>query len=634
MEEMLKLKVIVLEDYIDAVVRSIGQAGVVQFIDMHEKLEAWKGVLVPHKVPTGTLAKCSDLSSKIESAIENLHLKPDDIPSVEIPISKEPTRIVLEKVEMELAELPLKALAKIYELGSRIDEAIAALGIKPEQIESSEIKLEQSVEETLDHIEFELIEIDKTVKTIGLTDRHLLVDRIKSMSLDEKVEIGRKFAELSKFVIESEKHFSERLATLKKTVESIRGTIEAETNFGDIRDDLLTFRKIVEKEKQIAEEQEKFVRSAKTVYFEAWVPNISVKYAIDWIKKASEGNAIITEEAPTENDKVPVIIKECPGYLQAFGKLECAYGHPSGGDIDPLRVFAVTFPLLFGIMFADVAQGAIFVLAGILFTLLRRKGKLTDGGDIIRYLLVSGEMLVYIGLCAIFFGFIFGEFFGPSGVIHPIALGTIGPFQIGGFEPTQEPMKMLKFAIFVGAIHISIGLILKLVNEVKHKHYKLVPIPICWIWLFIGSIFMWAYWGGISNISKWFGEGVLMFGGLVILPLILIFIFTGMAEGFMQGIGFTVEVFAETLSHSMSYSRLMALGLIHSAMNYLFLVLGGVEHGVFPLHSIPLIAIGTILVMIIEGLVVFVHTLRLHWVEWFSKFHSGEGIPFKPFKST
>ena len=328
------------------------------------------------------------------------------------------------------------------------------------------------------------------------------------------------------------------------------------------------------------------------------------------------------------------MIKECPSYLQAFGKLECAYGHPSAGDVDPISVFAITFPILFGIMFADVAQGAIFVLAGIIFTMLRRKGKLAEGGDIIRYLLISGEMLIYVGFSAIFFGFIFGEFFGPSGVLHPITLGTIGPFQIGGFEPTQEPMKMLRFAIFVGTIHITIGLILRFVNEVRHKHYKLVPIPICWIWLFLGSLFMWVYWGGISNISMWFGEGIMMFGGLVILPLMLIFVFAAMTEGFMEGIGFTVEVFAETLSHSMSYSRLMALGLVHSAMNYLFLVLGGVEHGVFPLQSIPLIAIGTILVMIIEGLVVFIHTLRLHWVEWFSKFYSGEGIPFKPFEST
>ena len=634
MAEMLKLNVVVFEEYIDAVVRSLGQAGVVQFIDMREKLEDWKGVLVPHTVPTGTLARCSNLLSKIEAAAENLQIKSDDFTSVEIPISKEPMEKVLDLVEKELTELPIEALTKIYSLSSRIEEVVEALGVKPEEIATKKVFLQESVKETLEHIEFELAEIEKTVETIGLRDRLTLVDRIKSMSLDEKVDIGRKFAELSKFIIESERHFGARLLTLKKTVSNIRLTIETENKFGDIRDDLLTLRTIVEKEKQIAEEQEKFIRSAKTVYFEAWVPEPLVKEARNWIKKASEGNSIITEELPSRKEKVPIITKECPSYLQAFRKLECAYGYPSSGDIDPLRFFALTFPILFGIMFADVAQGAIFVLAGIIFTLIRRKGKMKDGGDIIQYLLISGEMLIFIGFSAIFFGFIFGEFFGPSGVIHPITLGTIGPFQIGGFEPTLEPMKMLRFAIFVGAIHISLGLILRFVNEVRHKHYKLAPIPICWIWLLLGSLFMWAYWGGISNISSWFSEGMLMFGGLIILPLIIILIVTTMAEGFMEGIGFTVEVFAETLSHSMSYSRIMALGLVHSAMNYLFLVLGGVEHGIFPLQSIPLIAIGTILVMIIEGLVVFVHTLRLHWVEWFSKFHSGEGIPFKPFKST
>jgi len=632
MVEMQKLKVLVYEDYIDAVVRSLGHAGIVQFIDMREKPEDWEEVLVPHKGSNETIAKCSDLLSKIEAAFETLQFKPEDFPTPEIPITKEPTQKVLAAVEQKLAELPIEE-GKIYALASRIDQIIDDLGIKPEQLDK-ENKLTQSEEMELEHIEFELIEIDKTIETTGLSNHHVLVERIVSKHFDDFDEIGKKFAELSKFVIDSEKHFGKRLVTLKKTVESIIGTIETGINFEEIRKDLLTLWSIAKEEKRIAEEKEKFVRSSKTVFFEAWVPGSLEKEAVERIKNASDGNFIISDEFPDLDENVPILIKECPSYLQAFGKLECAYGRPSSGDIDPLRIFAITFPILFGIMFADVGQGAIFVIAGVIFTLLRRKGKLTKGGDIIQYLLISGELLIYIGFSAIFFGFIFGEFFGPSGVLHPITLAQIGPFQIGGFEPTQEPMKMLKFAILVGAIHITIGLILRFLNELRHKHYKLAPIPICWIWLIFGSLFMWAYWGGISNISLWFAEGSLMLGGLVILPLMLIFVFVAVAEGFMVGVGFTVEVFAETLSHTMSYSRLMALGLIHSAMNYLFLVLGGVEHGVFPLQSIPLIAIGTILVLIIEGLVVFVHTLRLHWVEWFSTFHSGEGIPFKPFEST
>jgi V/A-type H+-transporting ATPase subunit I len=633
MTEMQKLKAMVFEECIDAVVRSLGQAGVVQFIDIREKMSDYEEVFKPHNVPTGILAKCSSLLSKIKAAADNLQIKSDELTSIEVPLTKDPIEKVLEKVEKELLELPIESLIKIITLDSRINNTIKALGIEPEKIKTNEVELKESFEKTLVNIEFEMFEIEKTINAIGLTDSHTFVDRIKSISLEEKVEVGKKYAELSKFVIESEEFFGRRLVTLKKIVETLKGRIDAEKQVGEIRKDLLTLWKIVDKENQIATEQKKFVRSAKTVYFEAWIPESLTQETIKLVKNASDENAIVKIEEPESKEEVPVLIKECPSYLQAFGKLECAYGHPSSGDVDPLRVFAITFPILFGIMFADVAQGVIFVIAGIILTMLRRKGKIADAGDIIRYLLISGEMIIYIGFSAIFWGFIFGEFFGPSGVLHPIFLAKIGPFQIGGFEPTQEPIKMLKFAIFVGAIHICIGLVLRLVNEIRHKHYKLVPIPICWIWLFIGGLYMWVYWGGISNISSWFGPGILMFGVLIILPLLLILTFTAIAEGFMESVGFTIEVFAETLSHLMSYSRLMALGLIHSALNYLFLVLGGVNHGVFPLESIPLIAIGTILAMTIEALVVFVHTLRLHWVEWFSKFHSGEGIPFKPFRS-
>ena len=632
MVEMQKLKALVHEDYIDAVVRSLGHAGIVQFIDMQEKPEDWKEVLVPNKDSTETTTKCADLLLGIEAAFETLHIRPDDFPVEEIPITKEPTQKVLAVIEQKLAELPVEE-AKIYAVASRIDQIIDDLGIDPKQFDKEDT-LTQSEEMELEHIEFELIEIDKTIETTGLSNHHVLIERIVAKHLDDFDEIGKKFAELSKFVIDSERYFGKRLVTLKKTVESIIGTIETGINFEEIRTELLTLWSMTKEEKRIVEEKEKFVRSSKTVFFEAWVPESLEKEAVKRIKSASDGNCMISDEVPDLDEKVPIIVRECPSYLQAFGKLECAYGRPGSGDIDPLKIFAITFPVLFGIMFADVGQGAIFVVAGIIFTLLRRKKKIAGTGDIIRYLLISGEMLIYIGFSAIFFGFIFGEFFGPSGLLHPITLAQIGPFQIGGFEPTHEPLKMLKFAIFVGAIHISIGLVLRFINELRHKHYKLAPIPICWIWLIFGSLFMWAYWGGISNISSWFGEGIPMMGGLVMLPLMLIFVFSALAEGFMVGVGFTVEVFAETLSHSMSYSRLMALGLIHSAMNYLFLVLGGVENGVFPLQSIPLIAIGTVLVIIIEGLVVFVHTLRLHWVEWFSTFHSGEGIPFKPFEST
>lgn len=650
MAEMRKLKVIIFEDYVDSIVRSLGEANSVHFVDMREKPEYWKEILTPHAVSSVTLNKCSKILSKIGSVFENLDLVSPthaEKPSFEaVPTAMESMEEVLARVERKLAEMSyagIEALARCKVLSLMIDELIGALGLKLKETEIEKVTLQKPAEDVLAEVEFELFEIKKTTETLGLTGRQALdfgfegtpfVERLKSLTKRKNSDFGVELAEHRKQYAESEKLFGKKLLKLKNLVDTARESIEAETRPEDIRKDLAILRMMVEREKQTAKLEERFVRSAKTIYFEAWVPDDHVKEVTERIIKATDGNSIVTVEPPAPDEKVPIILKPVPSYIVAFEKLVYAFGYPSSGDINPIHVLAITFPILFGIMFADVGQGALFALFGLILTLLKRRVKLEKAGDIMRYLLIGAEMFIFLGISAMLFGFLFGEFFGPSGVIHPISLGQIGPFYIGGFEPASEPMKMLKFAVLVGVVHLSLGLILKFINEIRHRRYKLAPVPICWLWLLLGGLFMWAYWGGISNISKWFSEGVFMLVGLIVMPLMLIMVFTGRAEGFMEGIGFSVEVFAETLSHAMSYSRLMALGLIHSAMNYLFLVLGGVEHGNFPLESIPIIAVGTMLVMIIEGLVVFVHTLRLHWVEWFSKFHTGEGIAFKPFQFT
>ena len=444
------------------------------------------------------------------------------------------------------------------------------------------------------------------------------------------VSIIKVTADLQKQTVEIEKLISEIKPKLGK-VEIDKLISEIKPRLGKIREELLETGDVVQRENLVANTKSQFVKTAETVYFEAYVNSSQIEKVIDKIKEVTEDNCLFADEQPSPEEKVPTTQKPAPSYLTAFERLTNSAGKPSLLEVNPIPLMAITFPIIFGIMFADVGQGAIFIILGIMLTFFKRKVKLDEVGQIVQYGLVSSEMFILLGISCIFFGFLFGEFFGPSGVLHPISLGQFGPFYFGGFEPTQEPMKMLRFAMFVGVVHLSFGLILRIINEIKKRHFKLVPVGICWLWLLLGGLFMWTYWGGISNISRWFAEGIPMLGGLVMLPLILVIVFTGIAEGFMEGIGFGVEVFAETLSHTLSYCRLMALGLVHSVMNNLFLVLGGVEHGHFPLSSIPVLALGTILVMTIEGLIVFVHTLRLHWIEWFSKFYAGEGIPFKPF---
>jgi vacuolar-type H+-ATPase subunit I/STV1 len=156
---------------------------------------------------------------------------------------------------------------------------------------------------------------------------------------------------------------------------------------------------------------------------------------------------------------------------------------------------------------------------------------------------------------------------------------------------------------------------------------------------------MWVYWGGISQITTWFGEGLSMFAALVIAPLIIMLIVVAKAEGIMEGANTTVEVFIESLGHTLSFCRIAALFLTHTALSSMFLNLAGVESSTLleiqifgftfrsiPLNAIPIVAVGTILAIAIEGLLVMVHVLRLHWVELLPKFYSAKGILFNPIK--
>src|SRR4030067_823476 len=231
-----------------------------------------------------------------------------------------------------------------------------------------------------------------------------------------------------------------------------RQSIKSKPEFHATRNKLLSLRLLVKEVDELRKIEGYMGAIATTVYLEAWVQKKSLKKAVDGIKTATEGKCVVKEEAPAPEDNVPTMLTPAPRMLEAFEKLTFAFGYPKPSEINPIMIMAVTFPLLFGIMFADVGQGTILLVAGLILTYFRRRVNTENVGDIVRYLLVGSGLIVLCGIASIFFGFLFGEFFGPSGIIYPITIGKIGPFQLGGFDPMSEPVTMLRLAIFIGVL--------------------------------------------------------------------------------------------------------------------------------------------------------------------------------------
>jgi vacuolar-type H+-ATPase subunit I/STV1 len=673
---------------VDAVLFLFGDIGVVHCMNIDEKLDSYEGLLEQYTLSCEVVNRPANLFARIDRNLQNLEVKPKgSIDAEPFPHAKT-IEETLTKVENELTEIegnikPLvDALASYSKIIRRIDLLLASwkinikrLAVDGKLLHESKSEMVQEADQKLFELETRFSEIesllkrsskitskiDNVIKKLKINSKEFPNNGISCsvnekfmdfmeqtlLSLEEKIEtqnfsaysVARQLmnmkANIKKII---EKIPEEKIEVVKQTLklrklaELERQAIKSEPEFSVAKTKLLSLRVLIEEVEELRKIGGHMGSIENTVYLEAWVPKNCLNKVIEGIKQVTEGKYIIKEESPTPQEKVPTMLKPAPKFLEAFEKLTFSFGYPKPDEINPVFIMAITFPLLFGIMFADVGQGTILVVGGLVLSYFRRRIKTEEVGDIIRYLLVGSGLIILCGISSIFFGFLFGEFFGPSGIIHPISLGEIGPFHIGGFDPMLEPVNMLRLSIFVGVALLSFSLILRIVNNVRNSEFRRALISVAWVWLLLGGFTLWVYWGGISNLTRWFGEGIFMFIALIVLPVLIMIITTATTESLMSGIQFSTEILIESLDHTISFGRLAALSLTHSALNYMFLIIGGAGHSIFSLQSIPIIMVGTVLALTIEGLIIFVHTLRLHWVEWLPSFYSGRGIPFKPIK--
>jgi vacuolar-type H+-ATPase subunit I/STV1 len=427
----------------------------------------------------------------------------------------------------------------------------------------------------------------------------------------------------------------ESLREVKDLLEDCRQSI-AEGCIDTAKSSLYKIRDLMESYKFSLEFMSSTLEVCDCIVFEGWVPAEYAEKVCEGIRRASEGYAIVEVEDPGEEDHPPTVI-ETPKSLKVFERLAVAYGLPSYHEFNPALFFSITFPMIFGLMFADIGHGLLLLILGLACIWARRRGG--GYGEIIGYFVDNGMFFVALGLSSIIGGFLYGDIFGFHDVIHPIGFNIkVGNtwIPIGGYNPVMmlehgNLMPMFKFALFVGVIHIVLGLMINLVVKLVNREYlEALTEPVPWLWLYIGLIYMvFTLKYDIFNIVNLFSQHLITVIVAAILPLILMIMGKGLLEGFMEAASFTFEAVISSIGNTVSYGRVMALLLSHGMMSSMFIQL---SHDMPLPVQIAVIALGTFLVMFIEGLIVFVHTVRLHWVEWFSKFYKGEGIEFKPLR--
>ncbi len=362
----------------------------------------------------------------------------------------------------------------------------------------------------------------------------------------------------------------------------------------------------------------------KTVVINGYVPQKYVSGLVEEFEKKYTVAITVTE--PDEDDDVPVLL-ENGRFSQPVEAITEMYALPNKQDVDPSAVMAFFYYVLFGIMLSDAGYGLLMVI-GTTFVLKR----FTVEGNLRR----SMRMFQYCGISTLFWGALFGSWFGDLPQI--IASNFFGK-DIGStalwFEPIADPIKMLLFSFGLGILHLFLGLAVnlkKLWNQGNKIDAICEVVPVYITILGVAPLGM----GILSEVSPTLQK---IGTYLLIIGVVSILLTAGRSSKnifmrFFGGIYGLYNVATGYLSDILSYSRLLALGLATGSIASVVNLIATMPESKV-LKVIMLVAVGIIghsANMGINLLGAYVHSGRLQFVELFSKFYEGGGRAFKPLK--
>jgi V/A-type H+-transporting ATPase subunit I len=349
-------------------------------------------------------------------------------------------------------------------------------------------------------------------------------------------------------------------------------------------------------------------------------------------KKFEDLEAVEIEVRPASNDKrlTPPTKLKNGWFSEPFGMFVEMYGVANYKDIDPTPFVALTYTLLFGIMFGDVGQGLVLALLGWL--MYKFKG------------MKLGAVGIRIGISSAIFGLLYGSVFGNEHLLDPFFINVLG--LPGKPIHTMDPgftMTLLLSAIAIGAVLIIVTIGMNIYTNYKRNHIVEMLLShngIAGIVLYTFAI------GGaglmLSGIANLFNPVTLtLFVGL---PLLLMFLKEPLERRvhgekmFPNGFGgFFTEAFFELfeiilsyITNTMSYMRVAGFVLSHAGMMLVVSSLMEMTGNAGPIVFV----FGNLFVMALEGLIVGIQVLRLEFYEMFSRYYTGDGIPFKSLKET
>jgi len=381
-------------------------------------------------------------------------------------------------------------------------------------------------------------------------------------------------------------------------------------------------------QKEKLETGKNFGETNYTFMLQGWISESHIPELEKQLEKETK-EFELAQIKPEKDEKPPVVLKT-NNFMQPFQAVTTIYGLPKHDELDPTPFLAAFFILFFALCLTDAGYGIVMF---VVMALILKKFKLPIG---IKKLV---RLLMYGGIATFFVGAFFGGWFGltPDQVPSTLTYTAGNGEQLFIFQKINaitNPILVLILALTLGFIQVLLGVTMKLVHNFRHNNKKDAILDTgTWVFMLSGIGFFILTsaipaLNSLTVVGKWWV--IVATAGLIL------------TQGrdkkniIVKGVSGILSLYGLVgyMGDILSYSRLLALGLataiIGLAVNTVAELVGGIPYLGWLLMAVVFVG-GHIFNLLINALGSFIHSGRLQFVEFFTKFMEGGGHDFKPF---
>lgn len=428
-------------------------------------------------------------------------------------------------------------------------------------------------------------DVSRSINTLGFVDKELPEDFVISQIDQEAKKTNDQLNKINR-----------QIDQINSQYEDVLDNISYSLNYAKKSDELKS---------NMAKGQDYF-------YLSGWVPETELSQ-FESLENEYKKTTVTTRDVETVNEQPPTRLKNNP-LFRPFEYLVNMYGAPNYDEVDPTSFFAITYMLLYGLMFGDLGQGLVFLALGFYIS---KKNK------------TYGALLKRIGISASIFGLMYGSFFGKEDLIPTLLI-----------KPFDNVMTVLIASVIFGVSLMVISYIIGIYNKVGKQNNIEEGIfgkeGLAGLMMMISFILI-----VLSLVNK---SPIPMPVGIIMLVLsIIMMVFkqpiarkitgskrlydTNKSDYYIESSFSIIEALLSVFSNLVSFTRVGAFAINHVGLYMAFEVMANLAGGFW---GGVILLLGNLLIIGLEGMIVFIQGLRLEFYEMFSKYYEGNGRLFRP----